>query len=193
MRWHEANPDRWRKEQAIAADLLNGMEAGIDGEGAAFVRGVFDVYSKHGHLYESVKLRIVYSQTFPARNQSPSVYLESHRDRWEKGGNSHIEHDWKLCLFVPGESGIDFSSSDSLNGLFAVIHTFLFKERIYQRRVMRARIDGSTPVWPGQDRCHGVQGVREAIRDMGGVRRNHPCPCGSGKKFKHCHMRTIGR
>ncbi|MFN2169298.1 MAG: SEC-C metal-binding domain-containing protein, partial [Anaerolineae bacterium] len=20
--------------------------------------------------------------------------------------------------------------------------------------------------------------------------RNDPCPCGSGKKYKHCHMRT---
>jgi uncharacterized protein YecA (UPF0149 family) len=35
----------------------------------------------------------------------------------------------------------------------------------------------------------------EALRDLGilvnvsqvGARRNDPCPCGSGKKFKHCH------
>lgn len=24
---------------------------------------------------------------------------------------------------------------------------------------------------------------------MGKIGRNEPCPCGSGKKFKHCHMR----
>jgi preprotein translocase subunit SecA len=24
-------------------------------------------------------------------------------------------------------------------------------------------------------------------RDMPKVGRNEPCPCGSGKKFKHCH------
>lgn len=23
---------------------------------------------------------------------------------------------------------------------------------------------------------------------MGKIGRNHPCPCGSGKKFKHCHI-----
>ena len=25
------------------------------------------------------------------------------------------------------------------------------------------------------------------------VRRNEPCPCGSGKKFKHCHGAPVGR
>jgi preprotein translocase subunit SecA len=25
------------------------------------------------------------------------------------------------------------------------------------------------------------------VRQMGKVGRNEPCPCGSGKKFKHCH------
>src|SRR5208283_5972910 len=100
-------------------------------------------------------------------NCHPSVYLVSHRDRWKNGGDSHIESDWKLCLFVPGESGIDFSQADSLNDLFAVIHTFLFKQRVYQRRLVRAQLDGSIPKWPGEYRSHGIQGMREAIRDMG--------------------------
>jgi hypothetical protein len=25
------------------------------------------------------------------------------------------------------------------------------------------------------------------------VGRNEPCPCGSGKKFKHCHLRQAGK
>jgi preprotein translocase subunit SecA len=28
---------------------------------------------------------------------------------------------------------------------------------------------------------------REPIRNPTNVGRNEPCPCGSGKKFKHCH------
>ncbi|MEO7938530.1 MAG: SEC-C metal-binding domain-containing protein [Burkholderiaceae bacterium] len=28
---------------------------------------------------------------------------------------------------------------------------------------------------------------REPIRNPRKVGRNEPCPCGSGKKFKHCH------
>jgi uncharacterized protein YecA (UPF0149 family) len=31
------------------------------------------------------------------------------------------------------------------------------------------------------------QQVRPFTRDVQKVGRNEPCPCGSGKKFKHCH------
>lgn len=188
MQWHEAIPQRWNQEQSIASTLLEDFEAGIDGTGCAFVRGQFNVVSEHGHLYETVKLRITYPPNFPARNQSPSVYLESHHDSWEKGGDSHIENNWRLCLFVPSESGIDFGETNSLNDLLAVTHTFLFKQRIYQRRLIRSRLDGSRAEWPGDDRSHGLQGIREAVQDAGGIGRNDPCPCGSGEKFKRCHL-----
>lgn len=191
MPWHEADPVRWQHEQAVAAAILDDLEVGIDNEGNVFLRGTFRVCSEHGHLYESARLRIVYPPEFPARNCPPSVYLESHRDRWKNGGDSHIEADWKLCLFVPGESRIEFSQDRSLKDFLAVIHTFLFKQRIYQRRLAKSQFDGSNPEWPGEDRSHGIQGIREAIQDMGGVGRNAPCPCGSGKKYKHCHMRRL--
>ena len=33
-----------------------------------------------------------------------------------------------------------------------------------------------------------INGVQEHyVNPYAGVRRNDPCPCGSGKKFKHCH------
>ena len=119
MQWHEAMPQRWAQEQSIAAALLQDFEAGIGSDDFAFVRGLFNVVSEHGHVYETVKLRVVYPSAFPVRNQPPSVYLESHRDRWIKGGNSHIEDDWRLCLFVPSESGITFGemTSDEKHGL----------------------------------------------------------------------------
>jgi len=30
-------------------------------------------------------------------------------------------------------------------------------------------------------------------RAYGKTGRNAPCPCGSGKKYKHCHMREVER
>ena len=30
---------------------------------------------------------------------------------------------------------------------------------------------------------------RQLARNPARVGRNEPCPCGSGKKFKHCHLR----
>lgn len=191
MLWHEVMPDRWKQEQAIACSLLEDFIAEIDSRGNAIMRGNFPLVSEHGHVYETISLRIEYPSSFPARNQPPSVFLESHRDRWEKGGNSHIELDWKLCLFVPGESGIQFAAPTSLNDLFAVIRTYLIKERIYQRRLARSHFDGSIAKWPGEDRSHGIEGIREAVNESSGVRRNAPCPCGSGKRFKNCHLRKL--
>jgi preprotein translocase subunit SecA len=37
------------------------------------------------------------------------------------------------------------------------------------------------------------EGKLDPIRNRGQkVGRNDPCPCGSGKKYKNCHMRTDG-
>lgn len=186
MSWHQAMPERWQRERALASELLTEVDAGVDDTGKAYIRGLFALYSIYGSLYDSVRLRLVYPPTFPSRNQGPSVYLESHQNRWEKGGDSHIENDWRLCLYVPVESGITFASDSSLRDLFAVVHTFLLKERIYQRRLAHAKILGGRAKWPGPDRSHGTEGIREAVREVGGVGRNSPCPCGSGEKFKQC-------
>jgi preprotein translocase subunit SecA len=39
----------------------------------------------------------------------------------------------------------------------------------------------------GTDKGDGAQGQQPQHRDFPKVGRNDPCPCGSGKKFKHCH------
>src|SRR5262249_33080522 len=101
--------------------------------------------------------------------------------------------DWSLCLFVPGESGIDFGRHDSLNDLFAVAQTFLFKEYLYQQALAREAVTGERAVWPGEARSHGLAGIAEAVRAKGWVGRNEPCPCGSGKKFKACCLRRLRR
>ena len=44
---------------------------------------------------------------------------------------------------------------------------------------------------------HGITSVPAAERNpndptsWGKVGRNEPCPCGSGKKYKHCHGRYV--
>lgn len=187
MSWHQKDSKRWEREQALASLTLSDFQSGVEGD-TVFLAGRMELCSEHGHIYDSVHIRLVYPPTFPHRNQPPSVYLESHRDIWRKGGDSHIESDWKLCLFVPGESRIDFSKDDSLQSLLGTIHTFLLKERIYQRRLLLAQATGVTADWPGPDRSHGEQGIREAIRAMGRIGRNAPCPCGSGLKYKKCHL-----
>lgn len=193
MWWHERNPARWKAEQRSGNQILDDLRSGIGDGGVAYLEGVFHVKSRHGHRYESVKLRVEYPPTFPERGTTPRVVLLSHRNRWQKGGDSHINSDWSLCLFVPGESGIDFGRADSLNALFAVAQTFLFKEHLYQQALVREAVSGERALWPGEARAHGMAGIAEVVRDRGRVGRNEPCPCGSGKKFKVCCLRRLRR
>ncbi len=193
MYWHEQYPERWKAEQRIGNELLDDFVSGVGADGEAFLEGVFHVRSEHGHTYESVKIRVEYPDSFPGRGQTPNVVLLSHRDRWRANADSHFFDDWSMCLFVSGESPVDFTQSDSLNGLFAVMQTYLFKQHLFQRDLAREAITGKKAVWPGEARSHGSAGIAEAVHDMGWVGRNDPCPCGSGMKFKFCHRLLIRR
>lgn len=171
---------------------MDEVEARIESNGRAFLRGIVRVLSSHGHEYGAFQVRIVYPAKFPERGRVPAVYLESHR-HWQQGGDSHLEEDWKLCLFVPGEADIDWTRTDSLRTLIASLRVFLFKEYRYQKDLAQWRVlrTGRQPQWLGPARPHGIAGIREVVRERGGWGRNAPCPCGSGAKYKHCCLRKL--
>jgi preprotein translocase subunit SecA len=43
------------------------------------------------------------------------------------------------------------------------------------------------PVAEPQAAPRAVEPVAQFVRETRKVGRNEPCPCGSGKKYKHCH------
>jgi preprotein translocase subunit SecA len=40
---------------------------------------------------------------------------------------------------------------------------------------------------PQQQQQRSAEPVAQFVRENRKVGRNEPCPCGSGKKYKHCH------
>ena len=52
------------------------------------------------------------------------------------------------------------------------------------RKILGVKDDGRDPTQPV------ILGPEEHKIDPRNVSRNAPCPCGSGKKYKHCHGRT---
>jgi hypothetical protein len=188
MEWYGRLPARWQIEQEIARRFMEDVEAGFDAAGLAFTRGTYSLRLNCGHELARFKLRIVYPPEFLTRGCHPHVYLDSHHDQWENEGDTHIEDTWKLCLYVPLESGLDFFREDATAGLFTYIHTFLIKQRLFQQELKRARsMQAPAAEWPGPERTHGPAGLYEAIKESGRkLGRNDPCACGSGKKFKKC-------
>jgi hypothetical protein len=128
------------------------------------------------------------------RSGHPSIYLESYPANWVVGHEapeSHIEPNGKMCLYVPIESGLDFTKSQESEKLFEHLHIFLLSERFYQRDVLTS---GRKAKWPGPDRAHGMEGVIEALREKCIViGRNSDCFCGSGRKLKRCHLEEYKR
>ena len=51
---------------------------------------------------------------------------------------------------------------------------------------MRAQQDQAIA---GSQGAKKVDPIRNRAQRVG---RNDPCPCGSGKKYKNCHMRQVG-
>lgn len=182
------DPRRWEIEQSHARCLLGNAHASIsDGGLAAQIQGKLSVTSEHGREYGPFEIRIVYPDDFGLHTRTPSTYILS-QPGWTRGRDSHIEPDGRLCQFVPGEGAleIDFTSEDSLPQFLANAKVFLFKEWVYQRRLSREQITGEKAVWPGDARAHGVLGVSEAVRAIGGVRPRDPCPCGKGRSYGSC-------
>ncbi|MBX3357316.1 MAG: SEC-C domain-containing protein [Phycisphaeraceae bacterium] len=190
--WFESDPARWAGEQEIAHRLMEGVTATIDESGRSVIRGTFRLLSEHGTELDRFALRFVYPDGFPSRGLHPSVYLDSHRDRWRNTVDSHIESDWKLCPYVPGESEVNCLRPDALATILARVHVFLRLETIYQRDLVKELTTGIKARWPGPQRSHGDLGLLEAARE----RRpspNGPCICGSGKKYKKCHLWKLSR
>ena len=63
----------------------------------------------------------------------------------------------------------------------------LMRELQQQRAAMEAAAQPDTPAEPAADAASGF--VESDPSTWGNPGRNEPCPCGSGKKFKHCHGR----
>ena len=192
-------PRRWETEKDIARRRLTNVVAGIDLLDHAVITGRLPLRKKYGDgLRDTFAIRIVYPDEFvelgPRLDRvastalCPTVYLDSHRDVWKQSVDGHILRDWSLCLYVPGESSIDFMRLDSLERLIATTQTFLMLQRIYQRDLKAL---GDAAVWPGPQRSHGPEGLWEAVRDRGGSSDDDGCVCGSAIPFASCHKTAL--
>jgi preprotein translocase subunit SecA len=59
----------------------------------------------------------------------------------------------------------------------------------YQHPAMEEALVGAGAEAEAEGQVETLRKPAPFVRQMGKVGRNDPCPCGSGKKFKHCHGR----
>ena len=60
-------------------------------------------------------------------------------------------------------------------------------EQMEERAEKLANVTYTAPTETGEAQSVGAEGAPAAVAEVPRVGRNEPCPCGSGKKYKHCH------
>jgi len=111
----------------------------------------------------------------------------------------HISGSGQCCLWLRPKSPWNANNPDALREFLVQLVVFFDRQLIYDL----------TGEWPGPAYRHEKDGYLEfiqeelgaeaylfpfflrAITKPGSVERNEPCPCGSHKKYKHCHMGLI--
>ncbi len=111
----------------------------------------------------------------------------------------HIYPDGQCCLWLPPRSPWKSSDPAALRDFLEQLVVFFDRQLIYD----------DSGVWPGPAYDHGDAGYKQFIQEelhddrvlsdalspviLGSVAagRNQSCPCGSGRKFKKCHLRVV--
>ncbi|MEM4409559.1 MAG: SEC-C metal-binding domain-containing protein, partial [Candidatus Caldarchaeum sp.] len=79
---------------------------------------------------------------------------------------------------------------ETLRGIREFVATHIYRASI-QRQVAPAPMPKMQRLDAPPTQTADTRSARDGRIDWSKVRRNDPCPCGSGKKFKHCHYRII--
>jgi len=118
-------------------------------------------------------------------------------DEWCSGFMKGVELDYEGWLpVIAGKP--DWMSTILLNGTEEGWEALEKKNlSLAEHKALAEGLDGTVrkihALWLEQRRKQIAEGAlprvvrREPVRNPDKVGRNEPCPCGSGKKFKHCH------
>ena len=90
-------------------------------------------------------------------------------------------------LVVYKTQGYDFFQQLLANIQHDVVHTIFRVQPAVAQQPVRTQVTDESdqaPTAPGEPDENGVAPVQRKSRKVGA---NEPCPCGSGKKYKHCH------
>lgn len=169
-----------RDFQALGSVLRNKRTFSADGLSFLDFKLTIPVSKR---LDEDVLLRFKYgSANLTNPNRPPDVYLISHRETWKNLEDSHIEGDWRLCLFPKGLSYINYSNPDGPLRLLCSVSAFLCRQYIYQKLI----IEDPKASWPGKGFDHGAAGLEQAKRLRKNFDPGSLCFCGSGIELRYC-------
>jgi SEC-C motif-containing protein len=143
---------------ACCEPLLTRQAAAPDAE--RLMRARFTAHAVRDFAFLHDSYRETRGKPFVPEKEEPTI-------RWTK----LVVHGHELAAGNPDKAFVDFSAYGMEDGVEKVLH----------EKAEFARVDG-TWLYVREARL-GPAPIRNATPKVG---RNDPCPCGSGKKYKHC-------
>ncbi len=191
---------RFEADSALVAENFPTLRFRVDeSRELAFLEGDLEFQTRCG-IGTSVPVRIEFPRDYP--ENEPFVFdaaqrfkAPPHKDLKER----HILNNGLCCLWLRPKSPWDATDPNALRDFLLQVIVFFDRQLIYD----------ITEEWPGPAYGHGRDGYLEFIQEElgaeaylfpsllsvitkpGSVDRNAPCPCGSQKKYKYCHMNLV--
>jgi hypothetical protein len=142
------------------------------------------------------EIKIKFPESYPWRE--PKVFEVG--GRIPRRADRHINSDGDCCVTV-WENWLVTSDNHSVGGfLNGPLYEYLLGQFWFEK----------TGKWPFGERAHGAPGLEEAYADALGIpnrrqsllyhlrllskdwpKGHWPCPCGSGKRLRHCHSNEL--
>jgi hypothetical protein len=198
--WYEKGdgPARFAREKILLAAYPTLEYVAEEETGTLRLEGSF-AYDSQSGIRDEIKVLVVFPLDYP--NHEPRAYdsdnhfphtLERHfyDDGYANG---------RCCLWLPPKSKWNASNPESIRVFLDEVAIFFERQLIFD----------ATGTWPGAEYDHGSNGYLEWMKEvlannerlveifssvLGGsvkVGRNEICPCGSGRKYKRCHLPKI--
>ena len=192
--WFVRDPLRLKREKSVLAASYPALSWSLDDKnGMAVVSGQLLVCDGAG-VPRPITVRIDIPPTYP--HGVPIAYALNGRFPMDPDG--HVLEGGQLCMWLHELQPLDFIYRDVLTTYVDHVVLFLHRALIYEQ----------TGRWPGPAWAHGynayVDYLVEALGSVQNVeifrltllsetvrKRNEPCICGSGKKYKACHQRAV--
>jgi len=196
--WHERDAvQRLARDRALIATRYPGLTHRIDEvTGRAFLEGILTLTADCG-IPTRFDVRVEFPTDYP--KMEPRAYDAA--GRFPHTADRHFYPNGQCCLWLPPESRWDSINPDALNRFLDEVAIFFDRQLVYEATGRRE--------WPGGQRSHGDAGYLEYVIDffdgnqalvaalvpilasVSDVERNSRCLCGSGRKYKHCHLRAV--
>ena len=198
--WHERDSGaRLERDKALVCSRYPGLTYGTGDTPRQIVLSGDIRYELACGVPTAASIRIVFPPSYP--DQEPAAFDMGATFPHES--DRHFYPGGQCCLWLPPES--EWRSDDPSALLRYLDQVCLF----FDRQFIYDALPDESRVWPGGERGHGIEGYLEYISDaLGGdkdlfaslapvlasrrrIGRNHPCPCGSGSKYKKCHLSRV--